>query len=39
MAIVGVLSTQLLHHQFIANGPPLAPPVVTPKTIIDKLAR
>jgi asparagine synthase (glutamine-hydrolysing) len=39
MAIVGVLSTQLLHHQFIANGPPLAPSVVTPKTIIDTLAR
>jgi asparagine synthase (glutamine-hydrolysing) len=39
MAVVGVLSTQLLYHQFIAGWPAFAAPTVAPKTIIDRLAR
>ncbi len=38
MALVGVLSTQLLHHQFVANRPEAAPlPALT--TDIDQLQR
>jgi hypothetical protein len=34
MALVGVLSTQLLHHQFVA-APELAAPAVAGRAVID----
>ena len=37
MAVVGVLSTQLVHHHFIRNRPVAAPPV-TMRTIVDRVA-
>jgi hypothetical protein len=36
MALVGVLSTQLLHHQFIQNRPTGGPPVAL-KTDEDRV--
>jgi asparagine synthase (glutamine-hydrolysing) len=37
MAVVGILSTQLVHHQFVARRPDAsAPPVV--RTVVDRLA-
>lgn len=35
MGVVGVLSTQLVHHQFIAHRPEAAPPAVI-RTIVDR---
>jgi asparagine synthase (glutamine-hydrolysing) len=37
MAAVGVLSTQLVHHHFIARRPQAEPPA-TIRTIVDRLA-
>jgi asparagine synthase (glutamine-hydrolysing) len=37
MAAVGVLSTQLVHHHFIARKPEAAPPRVI-RTLVDRLA-
>jgi asparagine synthase (glutamine-hydrolysing) len=37
MAVVGILSTQLVHHQFIASRPEAAaPPAI--RTVVDRLA-
>ena len=35
MAVVGVLSTQLVHHQFIAQRPTAAPAAC--RTVVDAL--
>jgi hypothetical protein len=35
MALVGVLSTQLLHHQFVRNRPTGQPPAAL-KTDVDR---
>jgi hypothetical protein len=37
MAVVGILSTQLVHHHFVRNNPAATAPA-TIRTIVDRVA-